>query len=66
LGKSKEHQKFYLKSNGITFEALLFREYRDYKIGDIVDIIFSVRENNFNNRVTIQLILDEIEVSSFI
>jgi len=61
LGKNKEHQKFSLTQQNISLEALLFRNSREFKIGQKVDIIFTVNKNIFNNQVKIQLILEDID-----
>lgn len=60
LGKG-EHQKFSLTKQNITFEALLFRDNREFKIGQKVNIIFTIHKNSFNQKNKIQLILDDIK-----
>jgi len=61
LGKEKEHQKLHLTKNNITFESLLFRDSREFKIGQKIDIVFTIHKNSFNQQIKIQLILDNIE-----
>jgi len=51
-----------LKQQNIKLDALLLRDVRELKIGQKIDIIFTIHKNIFNNRVKIQLILDEIKV----
>jgi len=62
LGKNQEHQKFLLTQQNITLEALLFRDNREFRIGQKIDIIFTVHKNIFNNQIRVQLILDEVDI----
>jgi len=61
LGKDGEHKKMFLTKNGITLQAILFRDKREFKPQERVDIIFSIHKNIFKNQVSIQLILEEIK-----
>jgi len=61
LGKEGEHKKFLLKKQNITLEALLFRDNREFRVGEKIDITFTIHKNIFNQQIKIQLILDEIE-----
>ena len=60
MGNNGQHVKF--RFNG--FWALAFgkaEEWRDYKIGDRVDILYSVEFNNFNGNMDVQLKLVDIQ-----
>ncbi len=60
IGTNKEHRRFILLSNGITIDGVFFRTNREFKMGSNVTIIYTIGENHFNNKVTIQLIIEEI------
>lgn len=60
MGKEREHRRFTLSQNGITQKAVLFKTQEVFQIGQVVTIIYQINENSFNNRVTIQLMLEKI------
>jgi len=60
MGKDKEHRKFTFLQDKISHIGLLFKTKRSFKIGEVVTIIYELNENHFNNRVTIQLMIQKI------
>ncbi len=60
MGKDKEHKRFIFFKDGIRLKGVLFKTKKSYFINSRVDIIYTINENIFNNRVTIQLMIDEI------
>ena len=60
MGKEKEHRRFILSQNGVTQQAVLFKTKEIFHIGQVVTVIYGINENHFNNRVTLQLMLEKI------
>jgi single-stranded-DNA-specific exonuclease len=60
MGKKKEHKKFLFSQNGIIQQGVLFKNKQDFLIGKKVNIIYTLNENTFNGRTTIQLMIEEI------
>ena len=60
MGKEKEHRRFTFSQNGVTQQAVLFKSKEVFYIGQVVDVIYGVNENHFNNRVTLQLMVEKI------
>jgi single-stranded-DNA-specific exonuclease len=62
MGKEKEHRRFLFFKNGISHRGVLFKTKQKFNIGEKADIIYTINENHFNNRVTIQLMVEEISL----
>ena len=60
MGKEKEHRRFTFSQNGVTQQAVLFKSKEVFYIGQVVTLIYEVNENHFNNRVTLQLMVEKI------
>ena len=60
MGKDKEHKRFIFFKDGIRLKGVLFKTKENFFINSHVDIIYTINENIFNNRVTIQLMIEEI------
>jgi len=60
MGKEKEHRRFTFSQNGIAHIGVLFKTKEIFHIGQIVTIIYGINENHFNNRVTLQLMIEKI------
>ncbi len=60
MGKEKEHRRFTFSQNGVTQQAVLFKTKEVFHIGQVVTIIYGINENYFNNRVTLQLMVEKI------
>jgi len=61
MGKNGEHKRFLLSHNGVIHTAILFKTQLEFNIGDKINVIYTINENHFNNRVTIQLMIESIE-----
>ncbi len=60
MGKEKEHRRFTFLHNGVTQQAVLFKTKEVFHIGEVVSVIYGINENHFNNRVTLQLMVEKI------
>jgi len=60
MGKEKEHRRFTFSQNGIAHIGVLFKTKEVFHIGQIVTITYGINENHFNNRVTLQLMIEKI------
>ncbi len=60
IGVKKEHKKFRLKDKNKTLIALEFRANSNVKIGDKIDIIYTLNKNEFNGHIYINLFLEKI------
>ena len=63
---SGNHTKLLLEHNGRTINAVMFyKSYLNYNIreGDIVDVMFTLDINRFNNTETVQMIVQDIRHS---
>jgi single-stranded-DNA-specific exonuclease len=61
MGKEKEHRRFTFSQNGATQQAVLFKTKEVFHIGQVVTVIYGINENHFNNRVTLQLMVEKIQ-----
>jgi single-stranded-DNA-specific exonuclease len=64
LGKDKTHLKMKLKSNGKFFDAIGFGMggiYEDLKKNTLIDIVYSVEENEWNGVKSLQLRLKDLK-----
>ncbi len=60
MGKNREHRRFTFSQNGVVQQAVLFKTKEVFHIGEVVSIIYGINENYFNNRVTLQLMVEKI------
>ena len=60
MGKEKEHRPFTFSQNGVTQQAVLFKTKEVFHIGQVISVIYGINENHFNNRVTLQLMVEKI------
>ena len=60
MGKEKEHRRFTFSHKGITQQAVLFKTKEVFHIGEKISVIYGINENHFNNRVTLQLMVEKI------
>ncbi len=68
IGAGK-HLKFTFEKNGAKFTGLLFgvpESQNSFKLGDTVDIMFTVGINHFNGNTELQLILSDIRYAEFV
>jgi single-stranded-DNA-specific exonuclease len=60
------HTKFVLEQNGLTINAVMF--HRSYlalniKENDVIDVLFTLEVNKFNNTESVQMILQDVKLS---
>ena len=60
MGKEKEHRRFTFSHNKKTHIGVLFKTKEVFHIGERVSIIYGINENHFNNRVSLQLMIEKI------
>jgi len=60
MGKDKDHRRFTLSQDGVTQQAVLFKTKEVFHIGQVVSVIYVINENHFNNRVSLQLMIEKI------
>ncbi|HIP51034.1 MAG TPA: single-stranded-DNA-specific exonuclease RecJ [Campylobacterales bacterium] len=60
MGKEKEHRRFTFSQNGKTQQAVLFKTKEVFHIGQVISVVYGLNENHFNNRVTLQLMVERI------
>ncbi len=60
MGKTKEHRRFTFSHNGTLQQAVLFKTQESFRVGQVVTIVYTLNENRFNNRVTIQLMIERV------
>ena len=60
MGKEKEHRRFTFSQNGQIQQAVLFKTKEVFHLGQVVSVIYGLNENHFNNRVTLQLMVEKI------
>ena len=60
MGKEKEHRRFTFSQGVATQQAVLFKTKEVFHIGQNVTVIYGINENHFNNRVTLQLMVERI------
>jgi single-stranded-DNA-specific exonuclease len=59
MGKEKEHRRFTFSQNGVVQQAVLFKTKEVFHVGEVVSVIYTLNENHFNNRVTLQLMVEK-------
>jgi len=64
MGKEREHRRFTFSQNGITQQGVLFKTKEIFRLGDKISVIYNINENHFNNRISLQLMVDKILLSS--
>jgi single-stranded-DNA-specific exonuclease len=63
MGKNSEHRRFSFSQNGVVQQGVLFKTKELFTIGQTLSIIYGVNENHFNNRTTLQLIIDKVIIN---
>ncbi len=68
IGKNKEHLKLTLEQEGIFLEALWFRNNNSSLIGAtfLANVVGQLELNNWNNIISPQIIIDDMEIISYI
>ena len=60
IGQNSEHKRYRLRDKNKVLSAVEFRSKNNPKIGDLIDIIYTISKNEFNNNFYINLYIEEI------
>jgi single-stranded-DNA-specific exonuclease len=60
MGKEGEHLRFSFAQEGIIMQGVKFKTKEIFEAGSKVDIIYTVNENVFRGRTTLQLMVDKV------
>ena len=60
MGKSKEHRRFIFSHNGVIQQGVLFKTKEIFKIKEQISLVYNISENHYNNRISLQLMVDKI------
>jgi len=63
MGKNGEHTRFSFVQEGIVLPAVHFRNSDSFHIGEKVEIHYTINENHFRGKVSLQLMLDKVRRS---
>jgi len=64
MGKAGEHLRFALEYQGVIFTAVKFKSSERFDIGDYVTLSYTINENRFRGKVSLQLLIDRINISN--
>ncbi|MBL0721156.1 MAG: single-stranded-DNA-specific exonuclease RecJ [Sulfurovum sp.] len=62
MGKSKEHLRFTLEKDGFIFSGIKFKTTDKFLTGQQVSISYTINENYFRGKTTLQLMIDRIDI----
>lgn len=60
MGKKGEHMRLLLKQENVVLQAVWFKSKADIKIGQKVQLFYTLSENYFQGKISLQLIIDKI------
>lgn len=60
MGKKGEHMRLLLKQENVVLQAVWFKGRADIKIGQKVQLFYTLSENYFQGKISLQLIIDKI------
>jgi len=60
MGKEGEHLRFSFAQEGIVMQGVKFKTKETFEVGSKVTIIYTVNENHFRGKVTLQLMIDKV------
>jgi len=60
MGKEGEHLRFSFAQDGIVMQGVKFKTREVFEVGQKVDIIYTVNENHFRDKVTLQLMVEKL------
>ena len=63
MGKENEHLRFSFQKNGIYLAGVKFKTKEIFENGSNVTIIYTINENHFRGKTTIQLMIDKVLVT---
>jgi single-stranded-DNA-specific exonuclease len=61
MGKEGEHLRFSFAQDGIIMQGVKFKTKEVFEVGSKVDIIYTVNENYFRGKTTLQLMVDKVK-----
>lgn len=61
MGKEEEHMRFSFAQEGIVMPGVKFKTKERFETGEKVRITYTVNENRFRGKVTLQLLIDRIK-----
>ncbi|MDQ7086255.1 MAG: single-stranded-DNA-specific exonuclease RecJ [Sulfurovum sp.] len=64
MGKESEHLRFRFVQEGIVMQGVKFKSQERFTLGSLVDISYTVNENHFRGKVTLQLMIDKVYVNN--
>ncbi len=62
MGKEAEHLRFSFVQNNVLHVGVKFKTKEKFKVGSIIDVIYTINENHFRGNVTLQLMVDKITI----
>ncbi|RLA70962.1 MAG: single-stranded-DNA-specific exonuclease RecJ [Epsilonproteobacteria bacterium] len=62
MGKEGEHLRFSFAQDGLVMAGVQFKTREVYEVGSKVDVVYTVNENHFRGKVTLQLMVDKVIV----
>ena len=62
MGKTKEHLRFAFEHNGVILTGVKFKTDEKFRPNQRVTISYTINENHFRGKTTIQLMLDDIKI----
>ncbi len=62
MGKEGEHLRFSFLQDGLVMQGVKFKTREVFKVGEKVDITYTVNENYFRGNVNLQLMIDKVMV----
>ena len=62
MGKAGEHLRFALEQNGIILTGVKFKSQEQFHPDDRVSLVYTVNENHFRGKVTLQLLIEKINL----
>ena len=67
IGEKKNHLSLNLEQSGRNFKALLFnfdKSFENLYLGQKIDIIYKIRKNEYNNNISIDLNLVDLQIQN--
>jgi single-stranded-DNA-specific exonuclease len=62
MGKTREHLRFAFQKGGLILTGIKFKTKDRFLNNQKVTISYTINENHFRGKTTIQLLLDKIEI----
>ena len=63
IGSEKNHLRFLLEQDGVIHQAIQFKTEESYESDTFADIVYTVNENHFRGKTTLQLLIDKININ---